>query len=265
VDGARGADGESYVAPPAFAPPAQRVAPLNETAVLGHTNYPNGPYAPPPAPYAVRSPPVQRPRHPRRRASVLISLGVITALITIGTVVFAGPGTRHARSLTLPDTVDHYTRVTTLTGARVRSLFAASGATFGAIGTHDLDRALVGVYANVGDSVPDLLFIGFTAHYSPAIGSQLHARPSGAVAEAVLAGAGATTGAKPVDAGPMGGALRCATVAMDGEDAAVGVWADTDTLGIVLIVQSYLSSNTTVPSTAETGSVTRDFRAAAEH
>ncbi len=75
----------------------------------------------------------------------------------------------------------------------------------------------------------------------------------------VLAGAGAPA-ATEVDAGPLGGSLRCGKAHVDGLFASVGVWADSDTLGLVLLFDPSLG-----PSTEETGAVTRAFRAQAEH
>jgi hypothetical protein len=272
----------AYVPPPPFAPPQLRVPPLNETAVLGQTSYPYRP--PPPIAYGyVRPPaapttswypvsgwqpgPVDSSARRRRRVSVLMAMAVVTALVAICAVLLAGEpgGGNHARSLSLPNSVDGYTRVGTLTGAQVRSIFPAGGGALGSIASDDLTGARVGVYATLDDSGPSMLFIGFTGHDSPSLGAQLRAAPAGTVAEQVLTGAGAAHGATSVDAGPLGGAMRCATVAIDGQDASVGVWADTDTLGIVVLVVDPATSSGTTPTAASTGSVTRDFRAKAEH
>jgi hypothetical protein len=268
-------DDSGYVPPPAFAPPAQRVPPLNETEVLGRTSYP---YAPPAYAYAQPQPPVAwypapgwQPPHldvrarRRRHLSVLTSVAVIAALVAIGAVLLSGSTTTHPRSLSLPSSVDDYTRVRTLSGQQVNSMFSGSGGTFGVIPPADLAAARVGVYAELSDDDPTMLFIGFTGQDSPSIGAQLRTGPAGLVAEQVLDGAGATTGPQQVDAGPLGGAMRCAIVDIDGDDASVGVWADDDTLGIVLIVGSTITTHTTAPTTAHTSLVTRDFRAAAEH
>jgi hypothetical protein len=264
-------DDQRYVPPPAFAPPAQRVAPLNETAVLGRTTYPHGPYAQP-ARYAPAVPtsqgwhraPAGRPPARSQKWSILISVGVFAAVIAIGVALLAGSGTATIRTLSLPDSVDDYVRVSTLDGSQIRSMFATGGA-FGSIATTDLSRALVGVYTNNNDGEPSLLFIGFTAEDSPSLGPQLHAGPADRVAGEVLAGAAATTTPVHVDAGPFGGAIRCATIALSGELASVGVWADHDTLGIVMVVESFRPGNFSSTSIDRTGELTRDIRNAAEH
>jgi hypothetical protein len=271
-----------YVPPPPFAPPPLRVAPLNETAVLGRTSYPHEPlpggaygYAPPyatyPPPVAWYPPAAWQPRHldesarRRRTVSVLAAMAVVTALVALCTVLLTSShGTHRARSLSLPTAVDNYTKVGTLDGSRIRSMFSAGAGAFGSLPASDLDGARVGVYASLDDSEPTLLFIGFTGHDSPSIATQLRADPAATIAADVLSGAGATTRSTTVDAGPLGGAMRCAIVDLGGQNASAGVWADSDTLGIVLIVDS------TVPAvggstTAQTSAVTRDFRAKAEH
>jgi hypothetical protein len=268
----KGVDDPRYVPPPAFAPPQLRVAPLNETAVLGHTSYPAGPYAPPlgyPAPGIAPGVTWQRPQQDqsarRRTVSVVVSVCVIVALATIGIVVSTASVSHRAHTLHLPQAFDTYTRVTTLQGSQVQSMFTAGAATFAGIGTDDLTDALVAVYADISDSSPSVLFIGFTAKASPTIGPGLRAGPPGSIAEQVLGGAGAATGPQSVNAGPLGGAMRCATVDLGGDTASVGVWADADTLGIVLIDNSSLTTSGNGPSTQLTSTLTRELRAAAEH
>lgn len=252
-------DDQGYRPPPPFAPPAYRVPPLNEGAVLGATSYgPQSAPVPDIAPF-----PAYRYGRPRRRPALLIAVSVIAALIAIVAALVSGGHPRHVRSLALPSSVDDYTRVTTLTGPRVRSLFTAAPAAFAGIASDDLAHAIVGVYQDDADLHPSMLFIGFTAHDSPSLGAQLRHSSADTIAARVLGGAGATSTVLSVDAGPLGGALRCATVDLDGAEGGVGVWADRDTLGIVLLVDPALIG--AVPPTGRTATVTREVRAAAEH
>ena len=165
-------DDPRYVPPPAFAPPQLRVAPLNETAVLGRTSYPSGPYAQPPqlpgTGLAARRRLAAAAARPQRAAARAVasssSACVIVALAAIGIVVSRSRGAAHrAHTLHLPQAFDNYTRVTTLQGSQVQSMFTAGAATFGGIGSDDLTDALVAVYADISDSSPSVLFIGFTA------------------------------------------------------------------------------------------------------
>lgn len=262
-----------YEPPPAFAPPVFRVAPLNETQVLGGTSYPHLPYAQPlayPAPYGPSPyPPVawhpsitwQPTQHDSRaRRHRLISIGTVAALVValgaIAAVLVSGAGGRHmSRSLSLPESVDEYSRISTISGAQLRGLFTG---TFATMPIADLEAAKVAVYDANDKGQPSLVFIGFSAQDSPSVGAQLHTEPADDVAADVLNSGGASSPPVKVDAGPLGGALKCAHVDVGGEDAIAGVWADHDTLGIVLIVDS-------TGTTSHTSAVTRDFRAKAEH
>jgi hypothetical protein len=253
---------DRYVPPPAFAPPQLRVAPVNETTVLGHSTYPHPSCAAPPA--AVWQP-VARDRSTRRRTvTAVVSACVLVALTAIAAMV-AGTAARPSHSLRLPALVGGYNRVTTLSGRQVETMFSTGAAPFAGIGSDDLTDALVGVYADSHDMEPSVLFVGFTADASPTIGAGLRAGPSGTVAEQVLEGAGATTAPQPVEAGPIGGAMRCATMEIAGSAAAVGVWADHDTLGIVVVDETVVSAHRAAMSAQRTGALTREFRAAAEH
>jgi hypothetical protein len=261
-------DEPGYVPPPAFAPPAQRVAPLNEVAVLGRSSYPPGLYPQPaPAWFPPPPPPPLSEAHlakRQRHVSVVVSVAVVAALIAIGAVLISGATARDPRSLSLPRSVDEYTQVSTLTGPQVQHVLAG-GSAFGSLPSTDLDSAKVGVYSALGEPGPSMVFIGFDADESPTLGSQLHHTAADVVAAQVLVGAGAGAGVQHADAGPLGGALQCATIDLSGQSASVGVWADHDTLGIVLIVDSTLTAHGAARSIAHATHVTRDFRAAAEH
>ncbi len=268
-----------YEPPQPFAPPSLRTAPLNEYFVLGHTTYPTSPMQPvvpmptmqPVAPMPTMQPiapmgtmppvPVVHQhvdRNTRRRtigvvAVVVLALAAVIAALTAGA---AGP-TR--RSLSLPDTAGEYVRVSTVSGAHINSIFGNNG-TFGSIPHSDLVNAKIAIYARGTQSPPTALFVGFDAADSPAIGRQLHNENAAEVTTQVLAGAGAVINSLTVDSGPLGGSLRCSAVHFGGVDATVGVWADADTLGVVLLFDPTLG-----PSLSETGAVTRTFRAQAEH
>jgi hypothetical protein len=243
-----------YLPPPPFAPPALRVAPLNETQVLGRTSYPNGPYAPPPTAYqpSAYPPPItwhptrtaQRNAGSRRRVTMsFVTAGVaVVALVAIVTVLVGGATDHTARSLSVPDSVDEYTRISTISGSELRGLFGQGGV-FGTVPADDLAAAKVAVYGQRDDSQPS--------------GTQLRHDSADQVTSDVLDGAGSTGTPLIVNAGPLGGALKCANLSLDGEQASAGVWADDDTLGIVLIIDSTI--------TQHTSTVTRDLRAKAEH
>jgi hypothetical protein len=250
-----------YEAPQPFAPPSLRTAPLNEVFVLGRTTYPTSPMQPVVTISTMQPAPMTQPhgdRITRRRTIgvvgvVVLALAAIIAALTIGA---AGPV---RRSLSLPDTAGEYVRVSTVSGAHIDSIFGNNG-TFGSIPHSDLVNAKIAIYARGTQAPPTALFVGFDAADSPTIGRQLHNEDAAQVTNRVLAGAGAVINSLTVDSGPLGGSLRCSAVHFGGVDATVGVWADADTLGVVLLFDPTLG-----PSLSETGSVTRTFRAQAEH
>jgi hypothetical protein len=266
VDGDREGGIPHYQPPAPFAPPAYRTPPLNEREVLGRSTYPGPPPFLHPATEQWLSPvtpaPAFIPRH-RARSRRLTTAAVVTLAVALVTLVAAllvgNSGPHRAHTLSLPDTADGYVKLSTVNGARIGTILG-SGGTFGTIPNDDIAHAKVGVYGRGPQSAPSLLFIGFSANDSPTIGQQLRSEDPGQVTEQVLDGAGAGSAALSVDAGPLGGSLRCSAVQMDGLDAAVGVWADPDTLGMVLMFDPIAR-----PSVAQTGDVTRVFRSSAEH
>lgn len=254
-----------YEPPPAFAPPELRDAPLNETAVTGVSSYGRPLDAAASSPFAVPLG-VRAPRH-RRAVTAIVAACVATALVTIGIVLLRAATAPNPRTLSLPLSAGAYTRVQALSGAQVEGLFMAGGpsAAFRGIGADDVNGAIVGLYRPTGTADPSLLFIGFTAASSPTLGAGLHAGPAAAIVQQVIDLPGSTISPQSVNAGPLGGSMRCATVVLDGSLASVGLWADHDTLGIVLIDNSTVNASTATSENARTARITRAFRGVAEH
>lgn len=249
---------QPYEPPAPFAPPALRTAPLNELHVLGRTTYPQPPMIPTAVGpgYGWVAVPAGVSRSVRRRTVAMVAAVALALLVVIGALGIgnAGPD-RH--SLSLPETAGDYARISTVSGGHIRSIFGRGA--FGAIPASELDKARVGIYSRGSQSSPSALFVGFVATDSPTVGRELQSEGADEVTRQVLDGAGAT-GTVPVGAGPLGGALRCGTAHVAGLFASVGVWADTDTLGLVLLFDPAIGI-----SMARTGDVTRTFRAQAEH
>ncbi len=276
------AQSQGYEAPAPFAPPSLRGAPLNELSVYGRTTYPASPMQPvavypaigfaypppyPPVPAAPTGtwtpgqgwvPQGGVDRTARRRTIAVVTAVVLALLAVIGVLAVSAAGPAQ-RGLSLPDSAGPYVRLSTVSGSHVSSIFGSTG-TFGSISNADLASAKIAIYGRGAQSAPSALFVGFDAADSPTIGSQLRSEDATQVTEAVLAGAGASANSVPVDAGPFGGSLECSAVHVDGLDATVGVWADSDTLGVVLLFDPTLG-----PSLPQTGTITRSFRAQAEH
>lgn len=264
-----GGQQRGYQPPAPFAPPSLRTPPLNEWQVLGRSTYPQSPMQPPSAvpPGVTQWYPGQgwmpHPQEPatrtmRRRTVAIVAAVVVTLLAVVGLLAVTDAGPR-ARTLSLPDTAGDYVKLSTLSPTHVNSIFGRSG-TFGSIPSADLAHAKVGVYGRESTGTPTLLFVGFSADESPTIGGQLRSEDAGQVTDEVIYGAGGASMPQVVDAGPLGGSMRCSNVHVDGIDAAVGVWADSDTLGVVLLFDPAAA-----PTPQITGAVTREFRARAEH
>jgi hypothetical protein len=262
------ADG-GYEPPPAFAPPLLRTAPLNESEVLGRTSYPDGPYAswfPPTSPPLKPTPVTALPAARRpRRGTIAVSVILVVALLGVGIALGLNTGSDHgSRSISLPMTVSSYNRSPDYSQAQLLALLG-NGVLGTAITSDDMRNAKAGVYRNTspglptGSVVPAVVFLGFNADESPGVGGRLHRQRPEAVTDEVLLGAGGGAFQITWAAGPLGGSIRCGDVQIYGETATIGVWADYDTLGIVL----------TIPSVGTApldymGRLTRRIRAAAE-
>lgn len=258
-----GAQQSGYEPPAPFAPPSLRNAPLNEVTVLGRTTYPVQPAALPP-PAAVWAPgrgwlPNRRVDRAARRRTVAVvtalTLGLAAVIVALG-ISAAAP---HQRTLSLPDAAGPYVRLSTLSASHISSIIGNNG-TFGSISNSDLAKAKIAIYSRGAQSAPSALFVGFDAADSPTIGAQLRSEDATRVADTVLAGAGVEANSVAVSAGPLGGALKCSAVRVAGLDATVGVWADSDTLGMLLLFDPTLG-----PALPQAGAVTRTFREQAEH
>jgi hypothetical protein len=259
---------QPYEPPAPFAPPELRTAPLNEWYVLGRTSYPTSPMVPVPVPPPDRPagqwlpgdgwvPAAHNTGSARRRTVAMVTALALALLVVIGALAFGNAGPDR-RSLRLPESAGAYQRISVVSGDHIRSIFGSAGA-FGTLPSAELDKAKIGIYSRGAQSSPSALFVGFSAGDSPTVAQQLRSQAADEVTRDVLTGAGAPATVQ-VAAGPLGGSLRCGTAHIDGLFASVGVWADADTLGMVLLFDPTLGQ-----SASETGFVTRTFRAQAEH
>lgn len=266
-------DVPAYEPPPSFAPPALRTAALNEREVLGQTTYPPG--AQPVWPEAWRQPAPQqawpeasstdwspaaaRGRHRPRRRSVLIGSLVVAALVALTAALTVGNApSRPPHAIALPYTVAEYTEQHEIGGSELMTMIGA-GMFGSSLVASDLRHAKVAIYSSATPTEPGFVFLGFDADQSPTLGAELHRRAPDQVTRQVLDGAGLAVGQERFSPGPLGGALRCAAVGLPGESVSVGVWADHDTLGMLVLV-----SSGPPPALAFTSRITHRMRAAAE-
>lgn len=236
-----------YDPPPAFAPPLLRTAPMNERQLLGRTTYPDGPYAawPPPAYPPAVSVPSARVRSPLRRGlTITIAACLAVAVLGIGIALGLSNASGHAsRSISLPTTVSSYERSLEYSQDQVLATLG-TGVLRGPVTQDDIRDAKAGVYRNTspglptGSVVPAVVFIGFDADQSPGIGRRLHTLPPSRVTSQVLIGAGGGSFQITWAPGPLGGSIRSGDVQILGETATIGIWADSDTLGMILTIPS---------------------------
>ena len=181
---------------------------------------------------------------------------VVLALATVVTLL-TNAATTERRSLSIPDVAGEFTRFETVSGTQLAAL--VSGGAFITFDPDDIRTARAAIYNRGSDRTPSLIFVGFLASDSPTIGAQLRRGSATDVVNEVLTGSG-TSSSTTVDAGPLGGAMRVADVTVDNSHVVAGVWADHDTLGVLLDYADGAG-----PSTLAMARITRTLRAAAEH
>lgn len=280
-------DDQAYEPPPAFAPPALRSPALNEREMLGAPGYAPGSEVAyevaselgyeagayeagaygalsgsAPYPWPAPVPPATAPTHLRHRLgrrSLVIGSLVLVALVALTVVLTVSSAPSRARhAIALPAAVGGYVKQHEMHGPELLSLVGA-GMLGSTIVAGDLNHAKAAVYSNGTAAAPALMFLGFNADESPTIGDQLHHLDPGQITHDILAGAGLTVGQEQFSPGPLGGAMRCAELEVGHESVAIGVWADHDTLGLLVLVAVGRP-----PTLGFTAGLTRTMRAAAE-
>ena len=115
-------------------------------------------------------------------------------------------------------------------------------------------KAKVGIYSHPPGTGAALVFVGMTAADDPTLAIELNTRTASTEADSAFIGAGVTD-TVDVDAGPLGGVLRCSKrPAADGQT--VCVWVDRSSIGLLLIRAG--------PGHGEPGPTAQQFRRDAE-
>jgi len=135
-------------------------------------------------------------------------------------------------TLTLPNTSGGYTRMTgsvadRMTKAavdRMRSASPANGDSYA--------KARVGVYSHPPGTGAALIFVGLAGTDDPVLALELSTSPASAELDAAFRGAGVTE-TVDVDAGPLGGVVRCSKRVTDGQSTCA--WADRSSVGVLLV------------------------------
>jgi hypothetical protein len=233
---------DGYRPPPPFSPPSLRAEPLNGALPTAG-----------PAPVA-RSGWTGHLTHrsPGRRALIVLlaAVGAAAVAVTLLTV----DRTTSLRRLVLPHSVDQFQLQRALSPGEVIAL--ARGGSLAGFGLGELTSARVGVYGDGVSAAPELVLVGLSARANADVRARLADTDPADLALDVVFSLGAFPG-RPVDPGPLGGAVRCGATSVNGASASVGVWADRSTLGVLELLQTQ--------SVDRTADLTRRFRAASEH
>jgi hypothetical protein len=195
-----------------------------------------GPVAPPPvgwAPY----PTGPAPRPTRYFWIVGAAAGVVVIAIVAAVLVFL----HNRHTLSLPQTADGYSLVT---DPRLQQI---SNSVVNELNDSGGNHAIVGYYGT--NNVPAVAVIAARSAGSPA-DKLSHTE------EGLQQTAGLSSAMTDEPAGKLGGDMQCGAITVSGHSLPVCGWADSDTLGVVVLFDSDAAA---APSTALT------FRQAVEH
>jgi len=258
--------GDGTLVDPGYLPPPETRPPdyAPQPAV-----WPNQqPWPVPPSSVGYPSPPYSDGRPPRRRGRRLVlplAAGVIGVLVSTWMIdthpwIIGRHSSPHPAAdsgspghrLTVPSRSTGYTRITgnvanRMAKATIDQMTAASPRYRASYA-----KAKIGVYSHPGVPGPALVFIGLAAADDAVIARELRTRSASQEVDAGFLGAGISN-TTDVDAGPLGGVMRCA----DQAEISLCVWADRSSLGLVLI--------TKYTGRRESGRIAVDFRKNAEH
>lgn len=175
----------------------------------------------------------------------VVGCGVLAVAITLGPVSY-NMITQKDAVLTTPPQAAGLTLDTTEEAASaaddLKSIFAAG---------FSVTTSVAGVYEDPGSATRTVLFVG---------GTGFLARPDRELGELFSLlddQAGRVTGVRDVDAGPLGGTMRCGSVtSTDSDTMAVCGWADYGSLAMAMFPERGID---------ESARLMRDLRAAIQH
>ncbi|WP_433174353.1 hypothetical protein [Actinoallomurus sp. CA-150999] len=185
---------------------------------------------------------------------ILVSLGLATAGAVMRGWKNAGP----SHTITVPDSVDQYDRLTGNVTERIIAGIRASAANRTGVGEARADEAAVAVYGRNQKTDQRLIFIGFSTAASPEIGRELRSHSASHEADELFRGEGHFSNERDFEPGRFGGVLRCGTgdAGSSASASSMCVWVDGSTVGMVLTAK-------TAP--AALAGTALAFRNAAEH
>jgi hypothetical protein len=232
-------------APPGWPAPAQQPPmPTPPMPYYGYPAFPQPPYPQPPYPqFPYPQFPYPQPPPARRRRGLLIGTCVAGAAIValVAALLVGNHSSKRAadngspgHTLIVPDASGDYTRMTGNVADRMAQE-AIDTMTSASPGYGDVyAKAKIGIYSHPGMAGPALVFIGLAATDDPTIALELRSRPASAELDQAFLGAGVSD-TTDVDAGPLGGVMRCSKTSTAAGDVDICAWADRSILGLMVI------------------------------
>jgi hypothetical protein len=229
--------------PPAAPPPA---APPPSYSPSGYLHGGPQPFYPPPYPPAAHDPryaavpPLQfAPPRSRRRQVIGYYVAAVAAIAVVAIQVVVVHGHKHSADngstghiLTLPNTSGGYTRMTGSVANRMTKAAVDKMRSASPTNGDSYDKARVGVYSHPPGTGAALVFVGLAGVDDPVVALELSTSPASAELESAFRGAGVTE-TVDVDAGPLGGVMRCSKQVTDG--ASICAWADRSSVGVLIV------------------------------
>jgi hypothetical protein len=200
---------------------------------------------------------------------VLGVVAVVLVVLAVSTVAAHESGVNDAkdtegRTLALPQAVSGYNKVQTLDVADLLSQLGGSLSGLG-VGAAQLDRLLAALYARPAAPEPSFVVIGMQVSDIPELQREIAAHGVAAAVKDFADGAALSSGSvgslsgdmKSVAPGPLGGSMRCGLLSVGAREVGLCSWGDRSAFAVCMLLDP--------TSMDEAATLTRQFRAAAEH
>ncbi|GAA4628368.1 hypothetical protein GCM10023196_044390 [Actinoallomurus vinaceus] len=201
--------------------------------------------------------PIPEERGTVRKIGRYVGVGILvfTALATAGSVMRGWKNAGPSHTITVPDSIDQYNRLTGNVADRViASMRAAAAKNTGEAAR--ADAAAIAVYDKNQKPDQRLIFIGFTTDADPEMGRELRSHSASHEADGLFRGEGHFSSQRDFEAGRFGGVLRCGTGDAGFSFSSMCVWVDGSTVGMLLATKA---------AADDLAGTAFDFRNAAEH
>ncbi|GAB3966397.1 hypothetical protein GCM10029978_031460 [Actinoallomurus acanthiterrae] len=180
---------------------------------------------------------------------------VFTVLATAGAVMRGWKNAGPTHTITVPDSVGQYDRLTGNVADRVIARMRAAAASNTGESAR-ADQAAIAIYDKNHKPDQRLIFIGFSADADPDMRRELRAHSASHEADELFRGEGHFSNEQDIEPGRFGGVLRCGTGDAGSPFSSMCVWVDGSTAGMLLAMKTVAN---------DLAGTTFGFRNAAEH